>query len=152
MNFIMKKQLEMKKGSKKGFTLVEVIVVIVIIAILAAIAVPALTGYIDRAGDRAAVVEARNVGVALQTLASDRGNATLPAAAVDGNETWPGSITIAVEVQNLIGSPIVAANLTAIEWDPSTSALATFTYVTSSGPTVVFTAAAGPNQGYVVQP
>jgi prepilin-type N-terminal cleavage/methylation domain-containing protein len=35
--------------NKRGFTLIEVIVVIVIIAILAAIAVPALTGYIDKA-------------------------------------------------------------------------------------------------------
>jgi prepilin-type N-terminal cleavage/methylation domain-containing protein len=33
----------------KGFTLVEVIVVLVILAILAAIAIPALTGYIDKA-------------------------------------------------------------------------------------------------------
>ena len=68
MNFLNKKQNEMKKQSKKGFTLVEVIVVIVIIAILAAIAVPALTGYIERAKSRSAIVEARNILVALQTI------------------------------------------------------------------------------------
>ena len=68
MNFIMKKQMEMKKQSKKGFTLVEVIVVIVIIAILAGIAVPALTGYIERAKTRAAMTDAKNIATALQTI------------------------------------------------------------------------------------
>ena len=37
------------KSSKKGFTVVELIVVIVILAVLAAMLVPALIGYIDRA-------------------------------------------------------------------------------------------------------
>jgi prepilin-type N-terminal cleavage/methylation domain-containing protein len=59
------------ENARKGFTLVEVIVVLVILAILAAIAIPALTGYIDKARDKALIVEARNVRVALQTIASD---------------------------------------------------------------------------------
>ena len=56
----------------KGFTLVEVIVVIVIIAILAGIAVPALTGYIKKASDKALFAEARQCVIASQTLASER--------------------------------------------------------------------------------
>ena len=39
-------------SSKKGFTLVELIVVLVILAILAALLIPTLTGYIDRAKEK----------------------------------------------------------------------------------------------------
>lgn len=38
-----------RKSTKKGFTLVELIVVLVILAVLAAMLVPGLIGYIDRA-------------------------------------------------------------------------------------------------------
>ena len=34
-----------KKNTKRGFTLVELIVVLVILAVLAALLIPALTGY-----------------------------------------------------------------------------------------------------------
>jgi prepilin-type N-terminal cleavage/methylation domain-containing protein len=44
---------------RAGFTLVEVIVVLVILAILAAIAIPALTGYIDKAQDKQYIAEHR---------------------------------------------------------------------------------------------
>ena len=37
------------KASKKGFTLVELIVVLVILAVLAAMLVPALVGYVNKA-------------------------------------------------------------------------------------------------------
>jgi prepilin-type N-terminal cleavage/methylation domain-containing protein len=63
----------------KGFTLVEVIVVLVILAILAAIAIPALTGYIDKARARATASEGRAVLMGLQTLVTleyGDGNAT----------------------------------------------------------------------------
>jgi prepilin-type N-terminal cleavage/methylation domain-containing protein len=54
-----------------GFTLVEVIVVLVILAILAAIAIPALTGYIDKAQDKQYIAEARNISMAVKTVLSE---------------------------------------------------------------------------------
>ena len=57
--------------SKKGFTLVELIVVLVILAILAALLVPALTGYIDKAKEKKVIAETRMVVMAVQTVASE---------------------------------------------------------------------------------
>ena len=45
--------------TKKGFTLIELIVVIAILAILAAILIPAVTNYIDEANEAAATSNAR---------------------------------------------------------------------------------------------
>ena len=57
--------------NKKGFTLVELIVVLTILAILASLLVPALTGYIDKAKQRAIITEARGVWTAAQSGASE---------------------------------------------------------------------------------
>jgi type IV pilus assembly protein PilA len=79
---VVKKQL---KKSRKGFTLVEVIVVLVILAILAAIAIPALTGYIDKANEKAVISQTRTAVVAAQTIISDAygaGNKTPTAGAI----------------------------------------------------------------------
>ena len=118
MNFIMKKQLEMKKGSKKGFTLVEVIVVIVIIAILAAIAVPALTGYIDKAKQRQAIAEARNIVTAVQTIFDDAYAGTTTFNTTDeltGASEVPAGKSIGSQVYDLVGINYTPANIKGIK-------------------------------------
>ena len=59
-----------RKSSKKGFTLVELIVVLVILAILAAMLVPALTGYIRRAREEKDYQFAATVLTAAQSAAA----------------------------------------------------------------------------------
>lgn len=51
----------MKKKSKKGFTLIELVVVIAILGILAAILIPVISGFITRANKAANEANARNL-------------------------------------------------------------------------------------------
>ena len=70
------------KSSKKGFTLVELIVVLVILAILAAMLVPALVGYIDRAKKEKEFQAASTIYAAAQALATEaygKGDPSAPA-------------------------------------------------------------------------
>ena len=59
------------KSSKKGFTLVELIVVLVILAVLAAMLVPALVGYIDRAKKEKEYQAASTVYAGVQALLTE---------------------------------------------------------------------------------
>lgn len=64
--------LQQKRRSKKGgFTLVELIVVLVILAILAALLIPALTGYINKAKEKNAIAETRQIVMAAQTITDE---------------------------------------------------------------------------------
>lgn len=57
---------EVKKNSKKGFTLVELVVVIAILAILAAIAIPVVSSTIASSQRSAALSDAQTLELALK--------------------------------------------------------------------------------------
>lgn len=64
-------ELKKKRGNKKGFTLVELVVVLVILAILMAILVPSLVGYINKAKDKQIEANARAVYIAAQATVAE---------------------------------------------------------------------------------
>ena len=50
----------MKKNSRKGFTITELVIVIAVIAILAAVLIPTFSGIISKANESAALQKAKN--------------------------------------------------------------------------------------------
>ena len=86
------------KSSKKGFTLVELIVVLVILAVLAAMLVPALVGYIDKAKAEKDYQMAATVLTAAQAAATYQ-------YSINGTKTitWTTSAGNGVQVKDLVG-------------------------------------------------
>lgn len=86
-----------------GFTLVELIVVIAILAILAGVAVPAYSGYIDRANDAADIVTCDAVKTAVFAAYAQEG------------EDAPADITVSDGSVQVGGSALAGDYLTNFE-------------------------------------
>ena len=78
------------KSSKKGFTLVELIVVLVILAVLAAMLVPALTGYIKKAREEKEYQTASTIYTAAQAIVTEKYGKNLISAAGTQDIAAPG--------------------------------------------------------------
>ena len=65
------------RKSRKGFTLVEIIVVLVILAILAAFTIPTMLGFVADARGKAYIAEAREVYVAAQATVTEYSGTTI---------------------------------------------------------------------------
>ncbi len=93
------------KSSKKGFTLVELIVVLVILAVLAAMLVPALVGYIDRAKKEKEFQAASTVYTAAQALATEAYGKGMTSAQAD---TYAENVT---EIKKLTGIDVTSVEV-----------------------------------------
>lgn len=80
-NALVKLINQQKQKSKKGFTLVELIVVIAILGILAALVVPSVTGYVEKAQKATNEANAQMLYSAAQLYITDKDVAGEPVAA-----------------------------------------------------------------------
>lgn len=130
-----------RKNNKKGFTLVEVIVVLVILAILAAIMIPALTGWIDKANKKTAVVEGRTVLLALQTEIAENyvpGTTGNIAITADGKVLKVGDVDVADDFEKLVDIDGSSKKVTGVT--TKGSKITGFKYEASSGYHVTYDA------------
>lgn len=91
-----------KKGKKKGFTLIELIVVIAILGILAAIAIPKFSGFQGNANKKATLSTLRTIDTAIASIAADK-NLDLSAATDSTQVGAAATDTLKKEVLKYIG-------------------------------------------------
>jgi prepilin-type N-terminal cleavage/methylation domain-containing protein len=118
-----------KLNNKKGITLVEVIVVLIIMAVLSGILVASYTGYIDKAKDDAALVEARAVYLAATTVYHEL-------YAVDPSTTGSMKDDDIAEVEVLAG--IKADSIDSITVSSADKKVTAITFTASNGKTCTY--------------
>ncbi|WP_296559708.1 type II secretion system protein [uncultured Acetobacterium sp.] len=106
------------RKSRKGFTLVEIIVVLVILAVLAAFTIPSMIGFVNEAKKKAAIAEQREIYVAAQAVATEyygKHGSTNGLVKLGVTGTFPtASPTVVSELEAVnLGSVEVAKFLTA---------------------------------------
>jgi general secretion pathway protein G len=62
-----------RRGIRRGFTLIELLLVLVILAVLAAVVVPKLTGRVDMARRNSTIATISNLKTAIDTFEVDNG-------------------------------------------------------------------------------
>lgn len=84
------KQFKSKYLSKKGFTLIEVLIVCAIIATLAAIATPIFGNYMNLAKKKAIIAEIKNIEMAITVFEAENGRLpdTLAEAGIVQLDHW----------------------------------------------------------------
>lgn len=113
-NLSAKSAVLQKKNSKKGFTLVELVIVIAVLAIIAAIAIPTVVNVINNANQSTDVTNAQSVENAIKTAQSEQAaNKTTPsdrAKNLQGKSTLGDLLKIYGVDTKVLDVPKVASN------------------------------------------
>ena len=126
------------KMNKKGITLVEVIVVLLIMGILAGIVVTTYTGYLDRAHEKTAMVEARAVQLAAVTVYNEE-YATKVGYEAEYGDSKTFKSECAADVAKLAG----VAETTITELEADETGVTKIVYTASNGTKCTYTTADG---------
>jgi type IV pilus assembly protein PilA len=114
------------KMNKKGITLVEVIVVLIIMAVLAGILVASYTGYIDKAKNDSALVEARAVYLAASTKYHEYYATSADATWTTVEADWNAIETLAGVSGQVTAVSASGKKISAIEYTASNGKTCTF--------------------------
>lgn len=97
MNKLLAKRaaLQKRRGGKKGFTLVELVIVIAILAILAAIAIPTVSGIIRTANENVDRSNAQAIELAVKSSYTELQAGTWDGSGLGGANATAATLTVA---------------------------------------------------------